>query len=425
VWPAGIWELNIYAQSDAASEETAIRFKIGKWDGSTVTTLATSDYAYITNPGVTTQYTLSTYLAAQDVALTDRLVITLEGRRFVSSAHDVTLYFGSNAISHVHTPINALGGTGLMKVFDGYMQPASLLVDADVDAAAAIARSKLASGTANHVVINDGTGVMSSEAQLAVSRGGTGASTLTDHGVLVGSGTAAVDALAVGTNGQILVGQTGADPQFKTMSGDATLSSTGVLTLGTVPASKGGTGLTSPGTSGNVLTSDGTGWISSPITTQIRYASLTRTSNLTFTNNYAVVGWDTQQVSGGISYNSGTGELSIPAGTYQYTLNGVGELYETSGGNAATYATFIINPSVGSNVTLCQSPVIPSVPIGSGASVLFHASGIFTIASTGTITIETTQDDTGTFSCHFAGAADPRADAFNGSPLRFTIVQMS
>jgi hypothetical protein len=33
---------------------------------------------------------------------------------------------------------------------------------------------------------------------------------------------------------------------------------------GTLPATKGGTGLTSAGTAGNVLTSDGTGWVSSP-----------------------------------------------------------------------------------------------------------------------------------------------------------------
>jgi hypothetical protein len=36
------------------------------------------------------------------------------------------------------------------------------------------------------------------------------------------------------------------------------------LTAGTLPAAAGGTGLTSPGTSGNVLTSTGTGWTSAP-----------------------------------------------------------------------------------------------------------------------------------------------------------------
>lgn len=45
--------------------------------------------------------------------------------------------------------------------------------NADIKAGAAIARSKLASGSANHVLINDGSGVMSSEATLAKSRGGS------------------------------------------------------------------------------------------------------------------------------------------------------------------------------------------------------------------------------------------------------------
>lgn len=49
-----------------------------------------------------------------------------------------------------------------------------VIVDADVNASAAIARSKLGSGTASHVVINDGSGNFSSEATLAKSRGGSG-----------------------------------------------------------------------------------------------------------------------------------------------------------------------------------------------------------------------------------------------------------
>jgi hypothetical protein len=50
------------------------------------------------------------------------------------------------------------------------------IVDAGISAAAAITRTKLASGSANHVLINDGTGDVSSEAQLAGSRGGSGVS---------------------------------------------------------------------------------------------------------------------------------------------------------------------------------------------------------------------------------------------------------
>lgn len=49
------------------------------------------------------------------------------------------------------------------------------VADANVATAAAIARTKLASGTNNHVIINNGSGVLSSEATLAKTRGGTGA----------------------------------------------------------------------------------------------------------------------------------------------------------------------------------------------------------------------------------------------------------
>jgi hypothetical protein len=66
---------------------------------------------------------------------------------------------------------------------------------------------------------------------LPVAQGGTGASTLTDHGVLLGSGTAAVTATAAMTNGQLLIGATGADPAPQTVGGDATLAANGTLTI--------------------------------------------------------------------------------------------------------------------------------------------------------------------------------------------------
>lgn len=53
---------------------------------------------------------------------------------------------------------------------------------------------------------------------LPLARGGLGVGTLTDHGVLVGSGTDPVTALAVGTNGQVILGSTGADPAFGTLT---------------------------------------------------------------------------------------------------------------------------------------------------------------------------------------------------------------
>lgn len=59
---------------------------------------------------------------------------------------------------------------------------AGSIVNAAISASAAIARSKLANGTASQVVINDGSGVLSSEAQLAASRGGTALDTSASTG---------------------------------------------------------------------------------------------------------------------------------------------------------------------------------------------------------------------------------------------------
>ncbi len=68
---------------------------------------------------------------------------------------------------------------------------------------------------------------------LPVANGGTGVGTLANHGVLLGQGTGNIAATAAMTDGQLLVGQSTADPLPKTLSGDATLAATGALTLAT------------------------------------------------------------------------------------------------------------------------------------------------------------------------------------------------
>ena len=53
---------------------------------------------------------------------------------------------------------------------------------------------------------------------LSVGNGGTGATTLTDGGILLGSGTAAITATAQPTDGQLLIGSTGSDPSLATLT---------------------------------------------------------------------------------------------------------------------------------------------------------------------------------------------------------------
>ena len=54
-----------------------------------------------------------------------------------------------------------------------------------------------------------------------VSQGGTGLTTITDHGLLLGSGTDAITPLAAATDGQLPIGSTGADPVLAALTGTA------------------------------------------------------------------------------------------------------------------------------------------------------------------------------------------------------------
>jgi len=94
--------------------------------------------------------------------------------------------------------------------------------NADIKAAANIERSKIAAGTADHVVINDGSGNLSSEAQLSVSRGGIGIGSYTTGDILYASGASTLAKLAAGTNGFVLKLSGGlpswANPRLKTIT---------------------------------------------------------------------------------------------------------------------------------------------------------------------------------------------------------------
>lgn len=60
--------------------------------------------------------------------------------------------------------------------------------------------------------------LVSVDVPLTVSYGGTGAASLTDHAILVGSGTSAITALSAASNGQLVIGSTGADPVLATLT---------------------------------------------------------------------------------------------------------------------------------------------------------------------------------------------------------------
>ena len=201
---------------------------------------------------------------------------------------------------------------------------------------------------------------------LVVTNGGTGRATLTNHGVLVGAGTAAVTQLAVGPADTVLLGNANADPSFGTVPNAAlnfssitlangtgitvtgspvSLGGTATISLNTpVSIANGGTNATSMtntdgvvyydgsklnttlvGTVGEVLTSNGTGvapTFQNPAASSI---SITGDNAVTLTGN----------------------SFTFTGGTTGLTFNGAGTT-ETLGGtlaiaNGGTNATSMAN----------------------------------------------------------------------------------
>ena len=96
--------------------------------------------------------------------------------------------------------------------------------DADKALASVATLSSWIAGTANEINISDdgdGTITIGIVDPLIVAKGGTGVATLTDHGILLGSGTGAVTPLGVAANGQIPIGSVGADPVLAEITGTA------------------------------------------------------------------------------------------------------------------------------------------------------------------------------------------------------------
>ena len=144
--PAGIWDFNLFIDSTTTNSANQIYFKVEilKYDGTNAPTLlATSNDTYIYDPAEINQYIASIVMPQTTILSTDRIVVYLYGRAHQNN-NRLTFHFGGNYPSHTHSTMPSVTGTGVVKVVNGVFQsPATTIVNADVDAAAAIAQSKL------------------------------------------------------------------------------------------------------------------------------------------------------------------------------------------------------------------------------------------------------------------------------------------
>jgi len=134
----------------------------------------------------------------------------------------------------------------------------------DITASGTITGGTLTDGTFTTTAGVTSTGSLALTTDLEVQYGGTGASTFTDGGILLGSGTGAITVLGVATNGQIPIGDGTTDPVLATLTAVANetdvTNAAGSITIGIVDpliVAKGGSGAATF-TDGGVLLGSGT-----------------------------------------------------------------------------------------------------------------------------------------------------------------------
>jgi HAMP domain-containing protein len=174
---------------------------------------------------------------------------------------------------------------------------------ANVASGANLANAATAANTAGTIVRRDAsgnftagtiTGTLSGNATnvsgiVAVPNGGTGASSLTDHGVLLGSGTNPVSVTGTGSAGQVLQsGGAGADPGYSNAA---------------YPGAA--------GDPGSIIVSDGTNFTSAGLSTSADYLG----ANVTMTNAGPFYTGPSVSLPAGTWYISGTLTVRNPGGS--------------------------------------------------------------------------------------------------------------
>ena len=198
----------------------------------------------------------------------------------------------------------------------------------------------------------------------------TSSSVLTANALVVGGGAGAAPAsITTGTGVVTALGvNTGSAGAF-------------VVNGELIPAANGGTGLTSPGTGGNFLQSNGTGWVSSAITPSISLVVSSRTSNTILSSG------DTSTL---INVTSGTftqtlsAVSSLPSGWYCYYRNtgtGVVTLDPNGSELIGGVTTAVCNPG---DIWLIQSTgtaFLLNRLVGNNSVVYTSGTNTFTVPS--------------------------------------------
>ena len=214
---------------------------------------------------------------------------------------------------------------------------------------------------------------------LTVANGGTGASTLTDGGVLLGSGTGAVTALGQASNGQLVIGSTGADPVLSTLT-----AGTGV----TITNTAGGVEIAAAGSGGTVTSVATAGTINGLTLTG---GPITSTGTITLGGTLANIA-NSALTNSSVSYGGVSVALGASDSTPAFDLSDATSLplgAGTTGTLAATRGgTGLTSYTTGDIIYASAGNTLANLGIGTAGQVLTVAGGIVSWATptTGDIT---------------------------------------
>jgi len=120
--PAGVWSVDAWlSETGGGANHAEIWIEVEKWDGSTITTIATSPIEQITEGATPNLYSWSVTIPTTTLAITDRIVIQF----YISNTNGktVTLYTQNGYVGEVHTTFT----TGIGAI-NGLTAPAQYLV---------------------------------------------------------------------------------------------------------------------------------------------------------------------------------------------------------------------------------------------------------------------------------------------------------
>lgn len=305
-------------------------------------------------------------------------------RNNVTDSVDIGFYGHYNDGTNRHAGIYRHAGDKLFYVFDNYDQEptANTVNPADASFRLATLKTNLTANSANATIATIGTLTLTND--LAVSEGGTGASTFTAGGIIMGNGTGALSVLAnTGTAGtyanasHVPVITTDAYGRVSAVTNTAIAIDTSAITSGTLPIARGGTNQTTyttgaalqfDGTSISTLANTGTAGTYAnashvPVITTDAYG---RVSSVTNTS----IAIDTSQVTSGT-----LGVVRGGTGLSSYT---VGDIVYASG---TTTLASLADVATG-NVLI--SGGVSTAPAWGKVGLTTHVSGILAVGNGGT-----------------------------------------